>query len=83
MLLILLFSQEDHFGLSRISRISIEITTSNDPPLSLPPLVPSGNQGNIAGTARSNMREADGDETRDESGDPFVGLEFKKIINPI
>lgn len=83
MLLALLLGQQHHFSLSCVGRVAVEVTSSNDPPLSLPSLIPSCDQSNIARTTGSHMRKPNGYVAGYKSSDPLVRLQLEEIIDPI
>jgi hypothetical protein len=82
-LLSLLFGQENHLSLCSIGAIAIKVTASDNPPLALPSLIPTSDQSNIARTASPHMSKPNRDKSRNESSDPFIGLQLEEVVDPV
>ena len=76
------FSLNDGLSFSCIDSIAIKISSPNNPSLSLPPSISSGNKNNIIGGS-SNRCESNVDKSWDEASDPLISLQFNEFFNPI
>lgn len=76
------FCLNDGFSLCSVNGIAIEVCTTNDPAFALPSAISSGDKGDIISRS-PYVGKSDIDIARDEAGNPFVGFEFQKVIDPV
>lgn len=77
------FSQENKFCFSSVSSISIKISTSGNPPFTLPSFISSRHKCDFTGIINASMGEVNDDKSRDKPSNPLIRLNFNKVIDPV
>lgn len=75
--------QKDNFCFSSIGCITIEICPSSQPSLTLSSFISSRNKCDLTCIVDSCVREINGNEPRDKSCNPLIGLYLDEVIDPV